>query len=256
MGAVISLPDPSHADKYFLGYFPKPWKQENRIYLKKPEKESYHLENSYRSISLSNILGKIYEGIILQQAINILEENNFFKGKNLYAYQKNKNPSQALLPLIEQMCEGVASGKYDIAVFADMQGAFDAVRRTGALYKLHKAGIANNLLSVFSSFLTDRFYRNLVNSYTSDWDCTITGVLQGSLLSPFIFLVFTADMTLEEPKQTHGIPTESKYADDFDLWRIGIDLYHLLIQTQIAIINHLQTWCLQWQISINISKTN
>ena len=77
----------------------------------------------------------------------------------------------------------------------------------------------------------------------------------GSLLSPFIFLVFTADMTLEEPKQTSGIPTESKYADDFDFWRIGISFYHLLIQIQIAIIN-LQTWCLNWQISINISKTN
>ena len=72
-----------------VGYFPKPWKKENRIYLKKPDKESYHLENSYRSISLSNILGKIYKRIILQRAMNIFEENKFFKGKNLYAYQKN-----------------------------------------------------------------------------------------------------------------------------------------------------------------------
>ena len=137
-----------------------------------------------------------------------------------------------------------------------MQGAFDAVQRKEALYKLHKADIANNLLSVFSSFLTDRFYRNLVNSYTSDWDCTITGVLQGSLLSPFIFLVFTADMTLEEPKKSPEVPTESEYADGFKFWRIATDFYHLLIQTQIAIINHLQTWCLKWKISINISKTN
>ena len=125
----------------------------------------------------------------------------------------------------------------------------------GALYKLHKAGITNKVLSVFSSFLTDRLYRNLVNSYTSDWAGTTTGVPQRSLLRPFIFLVFTADMTLEEPEQTPEIPTESKYADDFKFWRIGTDFYHLLIQIQIAIIN-LQTWCLKWQISINISKTN
>ena len=109
---------------YFLGYFPKPWKKENKIYLKKPGKESYHLENSYRSISLSNILEKIYERIILHQTTNIFEENNFLKGKNLYAYQKNKNVSQALLPLIEQMYKGVASGKYGIGVFTDLQGAF------------------------------------------------------------------------------------------------------------------------------------
>ena len=56
-----------------------------------------------------------------------LEEDKFFKRKNLYTYQKNNNASQALLPLTEQMCEGVASGKYGITVFADLQGAFDAV---------------------------------------------------------------------------------------------------------------------------------
>ena len=142
--------------------------------------------------------------------------------------------------MIEQMCEGVASGKYGIAVFADLQGAFHAVWGKGALYKLHKAGITNNLLSVFSSFLTDRFYRNLVNSYTNEWVCTTTDVPQRFFfIALFIFLVLTAGMTLEEPKQTPEIPTESKYADNFEFWRIGTYFYHLLIQTQIAIINLL-----------------
>ena len=146
------------------------------------------------------------------------------------------------------MYEGVATGKYGIAVFANLQDAFDAVWRKGAFYKLHKAGITNNLLSVFSSFLTDRLYRNLVNSYTSDWACTTTGVPKGSLLSPFIFQVFTADMTLEEPEQTPEILTESKHADNFKFWRTTTDFYNLLIQIQIATINH-QTWCLKyWQI--------
>ena len=62
-------------------------------------------------------------------------------------------------------------------------------------------------------------------------------------------------MTLEEPEQTPEIPTESKYGDDFKFWRVGTGFYHLLIQIKIAIIN-LQTLCLRWQISINISKTN
>ena len=238
---------------YSLG-FQNPGKKKLEFTLKNLTKNLI-IQKTLTTLYLSNILGRIYEKIILQQVAKILEENNFFKGKNLCAYQKNKNTSQALLPLIEQMCEGVANGRYGIAVFGDLQGASDAVLRKGALYKLHKAGITNNLVSVFSSFLTDIFYRNLVNFQNSDWACTTTGVPQGFLLSPFIFLVFTADMTLEEPKQTPGIPTESKYADDFDLWRIGIDFYHLLIQIQIAIIN-LQTWCLNWQISINISKTN
>ena len=62
-------------------------------------------------------------------------------------------------------------------------------------------------------------------------------------------------MTPEEPKQTPEIPTESKYTDDFKIWINRTDFCHLLIQIQIAIIN-LQTCCLKWQISFNISKTN
>ena len=43
-----------------------------------------------------------------------LEENKFFEGKNLYAYQKNKNAPQTLLPLVEQMHETIANGEYVI----------------------------------------------------------------------------------------------------------------------------------------------
>ena len=69
---------------------------ENRIHFKKMDKATHHTENSYRSISLTNLFGKIYERILLQQATNILEENKFFQRKNLYTYQKNKNAPQAL----------------------------------------------------------------------------------------------------------------------------------------------------------------
>ena len=71
---------------YLIGYFPKLWKMENHIYFKKMDKAAYHIESSYKSISLINLFGKIYETVLLQQATNILEENTFFEGKNLYAY--------------------------------------------------------------------------------------------------------------------------------------------------------------------------
>ena len=161
---------------YFAGQFPRPWKMENKIYLKKPDKEHYYQENSYRPISLSSTLGKISKRIILQKTINILERKNFLKVKNVYAYLKNKNAPQALLPLVEQMCSAIRDNKYGIVVFADLQGAFDSVWRKGALYKLHQAGINSNLLAVFSSFFIDRSFRNLVNSYTSEWSFSYTGV--------------------------------------------------------------------------------
>ena len=121
------------------------------------DKATYHTENSYRSISLTNLLGKIYERILLQQATNILEENKFFQRKNLYTYQKNKNAPQALLPLVEQMDEAIANGKYGIVIMTDLEGAFECMERRSP------AGINNNLLAVLSSFLTDRVRRNFLN---------------------------------------------------------------------------------------------
>ena len=135
------------------------------------------------------------------------------------------------------MCSAIRDNKYGIVVSADLQGAFDSVWRKGALYKLHQAGINSNLLAVFSSFFTDRSFRNLVDSYTSEWSFSYTGLPQGSLLSPLIFLIFTADMTTEEVEQLEATPQESKYVDDFNFWRIAKDFCSLLIQIQIAIIN-------------------
>ena len=151
------------------------------MYIKKLDKENYHLPNSYRSISLSNLLGKVHEKIIQQEAINVLTKNSFFEGKNVFAYQKNKNSFQALLPLIAPISDAILSGKDGIAVIADLEGAFDTIWREGAICKLQKGGINKNLLSVFSSFLNDRYSRNLVNSHSIDWFQKTLGVPQGSI---------------------------------------------------------------------------
>ena len=106
------------------------------MYIEKLDKENYHLPNSYRSISLSNLLGKVHEKIIQQEAINVLTKNSFFEGKNVFAYQKNKNSFQALLPLIAPISDAILSGKDGIAVIADLEGAFDTIWRDGAICKL------------------------------------------------------------------------------------------------------------------------
>ena len=71
---------------------------------------------------------------------------------------------QIMLPLIKQISEVIASGKYGVLVMANLEGAFDAICRNGANYKLHKAGLRNKWVLVFLSFLNDRHSRNLVTS--------------------------------------------------------------------------------------------
>ena len=85
------------------------------------------------------------------------------------------------------------------------------------------------MLSVFSSFLSDKYSRNLVNSHISDLFQTISGVPLGSILSPLIFFVHTTDLTMEEMSYncSHISPyesRESKYADDVEFCRVQINI--------------------------------
>ena len=67
------------------------------------------------------------------------------------------------------MCETLKMGLYGAAVMADLKGAFDATWRKGLIYKLYKTGIKGMFLTILDSFLTNRFSRNLVNGYISEW---------------------------------------------------------------------------------------
>ena len=120
-------------------FFPQNGKKGNRFYIKKTDKENYHQKKSYHSLSLFSIIEKLYERIILQEATNVLEPISFLKNKNMYVYQKNKNTSKAILPLVENMNEVMTFRKYGIEIMADLEGAFDSVWKEGTIYKLYNA---------------------------------------------------------------------------------------------------------------------
>ena len=102
--------------------------------------------------------------LFYKKQLNFSLKTNFLMEKMFIHIKKKKNALQALLPLFEQVPEPTASGKHGVLVMADLEGALDAVWRNAAIYKLQKAGLRNNLMSVFSSLLNDRQSRNLVNS--------------------------------------------------------------------------------------------
>ena len=138
------------------------------------------------------------------------------------------------------MNEASTKNKYGIAIMADLEGAFDSVWRLEALYKLHRTGISENLLLIFASFMRKRQQGNLVNTHVVEWSLSKTGVPQGSILSPLIFLVYTADLTVEEQNKSDNESNGSKYADDFNFWRLHNNYFTLLVNIQLTIIN-LQT---------------
>ena len=75
-----------------------------------------------------------------------------------------------------------------------MSKAFDRVWHEGLIYKLKTIGVSNNLLTLFQSFLDNRYQRVLLKSQNSHWEMIKAGVLQRSILGPLRFLTYINDL--------------------------------------------------------------
>ena len=96
-------------------------------------------------------------------------------------------------------------------VFLDITKAFDKIWHRGLLYKLEMIGISGNLLRLIESYLTNRYQRVVLNGSFSDFLRIISGVPQGSILGPLLFLIFLNDIVV-------GITCPiSLFADDTSL---------------------------------------
>ena len=98
-------------------------------------------------------------------------------------------------------------------VFLDMSKAFDKVWHEGLLFKFKQNGISGQILNLLTSYLDKRKQRVLLNGCESHWDIVESGVPQGSVLGPLLFLIYINDLE-------KGIKF---YADDTSLFSTVTD---------------------------------
>ena len=117
------------------------------------------------------------------------------------------------------------------------------------------------LLTILDSFLTNRFSRNLVNGYVSEWFESNYRLPQWSILSPALFLVFNGDLSADSAKSNLQLPNrpskhppnESKYMSDYNLWRSNNNIKQLEEELQWD-LNIIMQWCQRRRINIKRQK--
>ncbi|MCG8077783.1 MAG: reverse transcriptase family protein, partial [Candidatus Thiodiazotropha taylori] len=227
------------------GYFPPQWKEANLTPIFKKDDKS--LPSNYRPISLLSSVGKVMERCVHKHLYNYVITHQILTPLQSGFVQGDSTTYQ-LLHTYHKICEAVDGGKEVRAVFCDISKAFDRVWHKGLLHKLQGIGCSGNTLRWFSSYLSNRKHRVVLNGQSSDWAPVQAGVPQGSILGPLLFLLYINDIVNEIGCNIR------LFADDTSLYII-VDCP---LQAATLLNNDLSTiseWADKWLVAFNANKT-
>ena len=201
---------------------------------------------NYRPVSLTAIPCKIFEHVIVSKIWEHLNEHMIVTSKQ-HGFRSGMSCETQLIEALFDWTSVLnkGQGQVDVAVL-DFSKAFDTVPHERLLAKLHSYGIGRETSRWVKAFLTSRTHEVVVNGSKSEKHRVTSGVPQGSVLGPLLFLLYIND--IEE-----GISSTIRlFADDSALYR-EIKSEEDTIKLQEDLFK-LQEWANVWQMKFNVKK--
>ena len=230
------------------------WNSSNIIFLKKEGKSSYDKAGSYRPISISSYIGKLFERVLACRLESYLHSIGLIDS-NQEGFSKGRNTVRYLHRLTSGIKGDIMKKLTVLCLFIDFEKAFDSVWKKGLIVKLWKVGVHGCYLDTINSFLFGRTVSLLINGFIGpERQCLDYGLPQGSVLSPILFKFFVFD--IESLCVTYEQIKVFKLADDWTVKVTGKDLEECLFYLDIA-MGSIGEWTSQWRmvINCNVNKT-
>ena len=225
------------------GVVPFDWRAANVVPLYK--KGSKNIPSNYRPVSLTSVVCKILESIIKDAISTHLESNSLIKSSQ-HGFSSGKSCLTNLLIYLEQVTSEIDKGIPVDTLYLDFAKAFDKVPHHRLIEKIAANGIGGKISKWIQSWLTDRKQRVIVNNVTSDWIPVISGVPQGSVLGPCLFVIYIND--IDDAVSSKIL----KFADDTKITAsISSVEERNILQTDLT---RLMEWSEAWQMKFNVNK--
>ena len=226
-----------------IGKLPKDWNKANvtPIYKKGNRQDPAN----YRPVSLTCVSCKLMEHILCKHILSHLETHNILTDRQ-HGFRSGHSCESQLLITTHDIIQNIDKKIQTDVIILDFSKAFDTVPHSRLLAKLDHYGIDGPMNKWIAEFLNNRTQSVLVNGETSSPVSVDSGVPQGSVLGPLLFLCHINDL----PDRTKS--TVRMFADDCLLYRqIQTPEDHIVLEND---LKALGDWANMWGMKFNATK--
>ena len=215
---------------------------------------------NYRPIALTSHLIKIFEKVIRNRLVEFLETNKLMN-PNQHGFRAGHSCLSQLLQHFDEVTKLLENGKNVDVVYLDFAKAFDKLDFIITLQKLLNLGIAGKLFDWIQAFLSNRRQCVYIEGQKSNVEPVVSGVPQGSVIGPLLFLVMIRDIDLDVSSSSVAsfaddtrVLIGASSTDDVEKLQADLNLIYQWAEQNNATFNTAKFQCLRYGLNQDLKN--